>query len=95
MDGVGALIGAIKQTGAGGGEVQPIWLGTVVSVHPLSVRMGQLLLDAGALKVDPRCVYVPKKNEPANPHLIATGDEVLLATADGQTFVVICKVVRG
>lgn len=95
MDGIGALMGAIKRLPGGEDAVQPIHLGTVVTTQPLSVRAGQILLTAASLKADPRCVYVPPKNEPANPHQIVPGDEVLLVTSDGQVFVIVCKVVNG
>lgn len=94
-DGVGAFLEAIQRLQKEQGAVQPISLGTVVSVTPLSVRMGRLTIPRAALKVDPMCVYEPKPSEPPNPHKINPGDEVLLATDSGQTFVVVCKVVGG
>lgn len=95
MDGVGALLEALSAFEGGKDRVNPILIGKVVSVQPLSVRIGQLTLPRELLKTDPRCVYIPRPTEPANPHLISVGDEVLLATPNGQIFVVVCKVVNG
>lgn len=93
MGGVSGLMKAIEQIAGGQGNVCQISLGTVTSVKPLAVRMGQLSLSREFLKVDPRCVYIPKQTEPTNPHLLIVGDEVLLATSDGQTYVVVSRVV--
>lgn len=94
-DGVGAFLKAVQELRGERAAVPPINLGVVVSVAPLSVRVGQLTIPRAALKVDPMCVYEPKPSEPPNPHKLDPGDEVLLVTGDGQSFVAVCKVVSG
>lgn len=93
MGGISGLMKAIEELAGGQGGVGSIHIGTVTSVKPLAVRLGQLPLSREFLKVDPRCVYIPKQTEPPNPHLLVVGDEVLLATPDGQTYVVVSRVV--
>lgn len=95
MDGVGALMEEIadlaKEREAG--KVWPVALGTVLSVTPLSVQIGRRTLTREELLTEPRHIYIPKKNEPVNPHLLSIGDRVVLATEDGQTYILISKVV--
>lgn len=95
MDGVGALMEEIKAAmeDHGAGRPWPVALGTVVSVTPLSVTVGRRTLTREELLTEPRHVYVPKPLEPDNPHLLQRGDRVILATEDGQTYILICKVV--
>lgn len=95
MDGVGALMGEIK--GLMGdreeGTAWPVALGTVVSVTPLSVTIGRRTLTREELLTEPRHIYIPRPTEPANPHLLSVGDRVALATEDGQTYILLSKVV--
>lgn len=95
MDGVGALMEAVKDAMAdqGTGVPWPVALGTVVSVIPLSVTVGRRTLTREELLTEPRHIYVPKPKEPDNPHLLSVGDRVILVTEDGQTYILICKVV--
>ncbi len=96
MNGVEELVQvfqAIAQEQRDGGHVA---IGTLLSRSPPSVRVGRLTLDGDRVWINAAAIYVPRPElgEPPNPDLASPGDRVLVVSPDGQTYVVVCKVVR-
>lgn len=91
---VGKLVKAIQACGGGGERVVTVTEGTVNSVSPLRVTAGRFTLEGESLMVNAICLYKPSEYEPRNPQLLKVGDRVALTTGDGQSYYLLCKVVK-
>lgn len=91
---VGKLVKAIQACAGGEERVLTVTEGTVNSVSPLRVTAGRFQLGRESLMVDPICLYEPSEYEPRNLELLKVGDRVVLITGDGQSYYLLCKVVR-